>query len=252
MVSSKSSLLPPTERVNAVARALSLLDAFGIQDASLGLAELGRRTGLPKPTVLRIARTLAESGYMVALDGGAWRLGPSTARLGARYRRAFDMTSAIEPVLQDLAADSGLTASFFAPEGEQRIRLLRIRGESGFVSPTQVGEALPLDRGAAGLVMLAASGRTGPLYDAIREKGFHSTVGEADAVAASVAAPVFGRRGALVGALALALRSEDAMPSELERLGPLVQRAAQRLSRQLATAQGPLESPEKIRSYWHP
>ena len=45
--------------VVAVLRALRLLEAFGMTDAQLTLAELSRRTGMHKTTVLRMARTLA-------------------------------------------------------------------------------------------------------------------------------------------------------------------------------------------------
>ena len=41
--------------VLAVNRALRLLEAFGMEDAQLSLAELSRRTGLHKTTALRIA-----------------------------------------------------------------------------------------------------------------------------------------------------------------------------------------------------
>ena len=60
--------------VIAVTRALRLLEAFGMDDAQLTLAELSRRTGMHKTTALRIARTLAQTitwckKKMVA---GAW------------------------------------------------------------------------------------------------------------------------------------------------------------------------------------
>ncbi len=243
---------PADDSVTAVTRALALLDAFGVDDARLGLAELSRRAGLPKTSTLRIARTLAAGGYLVALDGGAWRLGPATARLGARYQRAFDLANAIEPVLVRLAADTGHSASFFAQEEGQRVRLLRIRGADGFVSPTRVGEPLPLDRGAAGLVLLAYGGAEGPLFDSIRQRGFHATIGEADVGAASVAAPVFGRRGVLAGALCIAVRADDAAQADLAHYAPAVAEAAQRLSTDLAVARDPSERQPVPRGYWHP
>ncbi|PWS21026.1 hypothetical protein DKP78_25760, partial [Enterococcus faecium] len=50
---------PSTGSVTAVARAMELLEAFALGEAQLSLAELSRRCGLHKTTVLRIARTLA-------------------------------------------------------------------------------------------------------------------------------------------------------------------------------------------------
>ena len=60
--------------VIAVARAFAILDAFKAGENALSLGELSRRTGLHKTTVLRIARTIAGTGYMVQLQDGAWRL----------------------------------------------------------------------------------------------------------------------------------------------------------------------------------
>lgn len=63
-----------TTTVTAVLRAMQLIDAFALGESHLPLAELSRRCGLHKTTALRIARTLAQSGYLVA--AGRWRLAP--------------------------------------------------------------------------------------------------------------------------------------------------------------------------------
>ena len=47
--------------VVAVTRALRLLEAFGMDEAYLSLAELSRRTGMHKTTTLRLARTQSYS-----------------------------------------------------------------------------------------------------------------------------------------------------------------------------------------------
>ena len=51
--------------VTAVTRALLIMEAFRIGERHVTLAELSRRTGLHNTTVLRLARTLAQAGYMV-------------------------------------------------------------------------------------------------------------------------------------------------------------------------------------------
>ena len=86
--------------VIAVTRALQLLDAFGLGESRLSLAELSRRCSLHKTTVLRLARTLAQAGYMVQREDGDWRLGPSAGWLGARYQSGFDVQNVLEPALR--------------------------------------------------------------------------------------------------------------------------------------------------------
>ena len=59
-----------TKGVNAVNRALALLDVFIEAEPSLSLAELTKRTGLVKPTVLRFLLSLENSGYVIRLSTG--------------------------------------------------------------------------------------------------------------------------------------------------------------------------------------
>jgi len=240
------------DTVTAVSRALGIMDAFGMADSHLALAELARRTDLPKPTVLRLARTLSLSGYLVALEGGAWRLGPAAARLGARYQRGFDLSNLIEPALQKLAEDTGRSASFFALEDRQRVRLLRVRGKDGFVTPTRVGEPLPLEKGAAGQVILAFSGGRGRMLARIRERGWHLTVGEADAGSASIAAPVHGAPRSLLGAMSVAAPANDKAVADLERHVAVLVEAARLLSHAFATDAYKSSDGTAIRSLWFP
>lgn len=215
--------------VLAIERALNLLDAFGLEDAKLTLAELSRRAHLPKSSALRIARTLQRSGYLVQLPDVAWRLGPAAAWLGARYQVVFDLDNTIEPVLQDLARKTRESASFFVRDGEMRICLLRVKGNDA-PHRVRIGEPLPLEKGSAGQVMLAFTGREGSLYEEIRQRGFHITIGEFSRAFASVSAPVFGRTWSSPGALCVAGPVHRLTKAKLDALAPIVMRAAHYLS----------------------
>ena len=98
--------------VIAVSRALSLMEAFKVGESALSLAELSRRAGIHKTTVLRLARTLALSQYMVQNEDGQWRLGPAAGWLGARYQAGFDVNNVVEPTLHELVQQTGESASF--------------------------------------------------------------------------------------------------------------------------------------------
>lgn len=228
----------PDPSVTAVLRALALLDAFRVEDERLGLSELARRTGVPKTTAFRLAHTLGTAGYLVRLDGGAWRLGAAAARLGARYQTAFDLHRVIEPALQRLARKTGESASFFAHDGNQRVRIGRVHGDHPFPSTSRIGEPLPLDRGSPGKVILAASGRAGAAYDAIRTRGWCATIGEAQAGVASLAAVVHGRKRAVVGALCISVAASRARADRavLDRHADAVVDAARRLSALLGSS----------------
>jgi len=246
---------PDDDSVTSVLRAIGLLDAFRLDDDRLSLSTLSRRVGVPKTTALRLARTLRSAGYLVQLEDGAWRLGPATARLAARYQTAFDLHNLIEPALHKLARATRESSSFFAHDGSQRVRLMRVHGEHPLALATPVGEPLPLDKGSPGKVILAAIGRRGALYDEIRRLGYHLTIAEAQHGVASVAAPVYGRKRAVLGSICISMSVDRATRSEtaLSRHAPDVVRAAKKLSELLGIA-----SPDdgggaaSASSSWHP
>lgn len=219
--------------VIAVARAFAILDAFKAGENALSLGELSRRTGLHKTTVLRIARTIAGTGYMVQLQDGSWRLGAGAAWLGTRYQTTYDQTASIEPVLRDLSAATGESAAFYVREGDARVCVVRVDGPQTIRHHVRVGELLPINRGAIGRVLLAFSGEPGSLYDSIRAAGHHFTAGERDPQVSSVACPVFGINRRLAGCVAITGPIERVTAKVSKKHIPAVRKAASRLSFEL-------------------
>jgi DNA-binding IclR family transcriptional regulator len=236
--------------VTAVTRALSLMEAFAVGEASLSLAELSRRAGMHKTTALRLARTLALSQYMVQNDDGQWRLGPACGWLGARYQAGFDVNRVAEPALHELVKETGESASFYVREGDIRACVARVEGPQSVRHHVRVGERLPLDRGAPGRVILAFSGAAGEPYESIRKHGFHISLGEREPEVASVAAPVFGLNWRLLGSMCISGPSSRLSKAKLEKHAKLVIRAANQLSYALAGSRSPA-TPAAV-SRWHP
>ncbi|HXP96670.1 MAG TPA: helix-turn-helix domain-containing protein [Telmatospirillum sp.] len=90
------------EGVDAVDRALSILKAFDEGCTEMRLADLSKKTGFYKSTILRLAISLENAGFLWRDDGGIFRLGPELWRLGSLYRRGFDLGRYIRPVLKRL------------------------------------------------------------------------------------------------------------------------------------------------------
>jgi len=241
---------PSTGSVVAVARAMQLLEAFALGEAQLSLAELSRRCSLHKTTVLRIARTLAMQGYMVQRDDGEWRLGPAAGWLGARYQSAFDMQNVIEPMLRDLTRLTGESAAFYVREGEFRTCLVRVEGPHPLRHHARMGEALPLDRGSPGRVILAFSGEAGEIYEGIRSRGYHLSIGEREKGVATVSAPVFGLNWRLLGSVCISGPASRLSEEQLRAMAQDVMGAANQLSYSLAGASA-ANTPSVV-STWHP
>lgn len=238
------------EGVIAVTRALSLMEAFEVGESSLSLAELSRRSGMHKTTVLRLARTLALSHYMVQTDDGQWRLGAAAGWLGARYQSGFDVNGVVEPALHQLVKETGESASFYVRERDIRSCVARVEGPQSVRHNVRIGEQLPLDRGAPGRVILAFSGESGEPYESIRERGFHISLGEREAEVSSVAAPVFGLNWRLLGSMCISGPSSRLTKGKLEKHAKVVIRAANQLSYALAGSRSPA-TPAAV-SRWHP
>src|SRR4029450_6694607 len=88
----RSQKQPPSVKgVSAVERALAVLTAFRRGDGALSLADLARRTGLVKSTIMRLAVSLEQYRLLARLPDGSYRLDAETLRLGTAYQQAFNL-----------------------------------------------------------------------------------------------------------------------------------------------------------------
>lgn len=242
--------LPESEGVIAVTRAINLLNAFRVEDSFVPLSELSRRTGLHKTTALRLARTLAQQKYLVQREeDGAWRLGPGAGWLGTRYQASYDVNNAIEPVLRDLTSKTQESSSFFVREGNIRTCLVRVEGPQAIRHHIRIAEALPLDKGSPGKILLAFSGQPGEEFEEIRRAGFYISIGERDPEIASVSAPVFGNNWRLLGALSVSGPAGRLSRETLIEFANLLTRQAS----QLSYAMGDQSRTANLKTgFWHP
>lgn len=222
------------ENVSAVTRALALLDAFEVNEQTVSLSELSRRLNMGKSTVLRTARTLGRSGYLVQTDDGRWRLGPAAGWLGVRYQTSFDVDNVIDSLLRHLSNVTGETAAFFVREGHSRTCVARVDRTSLARIHVRVGEKLPLEKGASGRVLLAFSEPSNPADENIRRQGFYVSIGERDANMSSIAIPVLGVQRKIFGALCISGLTLRLPSSVLTVHLPLLIKAGASLSRTLS------------------
>lgn len=189
--------------VEAVEKALLIVDLFGSGQTELSLADIAKATGLYKSTILRLIVSLERFGYVVRTETGRYRLGSTVWRLGNSYREGFNLADIIEPELKALSDATLETASYFIREGENRICLFRNEPDRAIRHSLVVGAKVPVDRGASGKVLRAYTEPPSDEATAIREAGFAVSMGERDPEVAAVSVPVLTRSGKLLGALAI-------------------------------------------------
>lgn len=228
--------------VATLERALAILATFEASP-SQSLAEISRRTGLYKSTLLRLLGTLEKFGYVGQQADGQYHVGVAALHLGSLYQRWVKPAELINPVLRTLVDETGESASFNVQEGELRVCVYRVDSPHKIRDHVRIGDLLPLERGAAGKLMLAFGREAGAArWQALRGACFSVTRGEIEPDTAAVAAPVFAAGDTLEGVLAItgpAFRFSD---DKVEAMRLPLLRAALALSQMLGGTTGLLEA----------
>lgn len=194
---------PEEKGVATLERALTILAAFETSTV-LPLAEISRRTGLYKSTLLRLLTTLERFGYIGQQSDGLYHVGVAALHLGSLYSRWVTPAELINPVLERLMIDGGESASFSVREGDLRVCVYRVDSTHKIRDHVRIGDVLPLDKGAAGKVLCAFDIElTAPRWAEVRAEYFAHTRGEIEPDTAGVAAPVFDAQGRCKGAVVL-------------------------------------------------
>lgn len=188
--------------VEAVERALLLLDSFNQQRRTLTLTELAKATGMYKSTVLRLAASLERFHYLTRREDGQFAIGQAVWRLGLLYRQSCDLEPMIRPELIKLVEATRETASFYVREGDVRVCLYRENSRRAARHHLDEGVALPLESGASGHV-LRAFGLLDPQERTVREEGYAVSLGERDPDLAAIAVPLLDGAGNFRGALSI-------------------------------------------------
>jgi DNA-binding IclR family transcriptional regulator len=161
-------------------------------------------------------------------------VGVAALHLGSLYQRSIRPAELINPVLRELVAQTGESSSFNVPEGDLRVCVYRVDSPQKIRDHVRIGDLLPLNRGAAGKIMLAfGREQNHAKWKALRESCFACTRGEIEPDTAAVAAPVLRLGDELEGALAItgpAFRFSD---EKVESMRLPILRAALSLTRDL-------------------
>jgi DNA-binding IclR family transcriptional regulator len=232
-------------------RLLTVLGSFDVSRPTLNLTEVTTITGLPMSTVRRLLRELTEWGALQRLPDQRYRIGLRLWQLGSLAPQQRDLRDATWPFMQDLYEATHENVQLVVLDGSTALCVEKISATRAVPTKTEVGGQLPLHATAVGKVLLAYATRNtlesivaaglkrvtaftivepGRLYRAlqdVRSAGVAYSREEMTQGAVSVACPVFGRDGAVVGALGIVTHSNVA----LDRLAPAVRAAALGASR---------------------
>jgi DNA-binding IclR family transcriptional regulator len=186
-------------------RALAILAAFTEEAPRLSLAEMSRRTGLYKSTLLRLMSSLQQSGLIEQQDDGNYHVGATAMRLANLYQRSLRGSDVIGTALQKLVEASAENANFYVRRGDARVCVYCADSPQRIRAHTLVGDIFPLDRGAGGKILSAFSDdlRSAPGLAAVRERCIAVSHGEFASDLSGIAAPVLGIGNRIEGAVSV-------------------------------------------------
>lgn len=138
-------------------RGLRLLRAFGPGADTLGNSDLVGRTGLPKATVSRLARTLVECGFLEydALRHG-YRLGVPALSVAHAMRTGSRILQTAAPLMRESAQARQINIGLAAADGDDMVYLESFRYNQRASLRTVVsGQRVPMELTALGRAHLA-------------------------------------------------------------------------------------------------
>jgi DNA-binding IclR family transcriptional regulator len=138
-----------------LARGLNALQLVADAPAGLTVQQVADGVGVHRTIAYRLLITLSQFRLVAKGEDGRYRPAAGLAVLGASFDRNVRQLSV--PTLRALADDLGTTVSLLVAEGDQQVAI-------AVIVPTQVayqlafheGSHYPLDRGAAGIALLAS------------------------------------------------------------------------------------------------
>ena len=168
-MSDNTKAIDTTGGVEAVERALRVLDIFNPGDTGLSLKEVSTRSGVNKATILRLSVSLEKFGHITRDAEGLFHLGPSLWRLGSVFRQNLRMGPIVRPVLAKLVDATGESASFYVQRGNSGVCLYRVNSQRLARDHVEEGEIIPLGMGSSGQVLDAFSICQGNHVNTIRK-----------------------------------------------------------------------------------
>jgi len=204
----------PATGVGVVDKSMTVLHAVAVKP--LGLSELQAVTGIPRATAHRLATALELHGMLRRDADGRFELGHGLVALGRRSAERFALVDVVRPVGTALRDSTGECVQLFVREGNQRRCVLSLESAHGLRWIVPEGSLLPLDVGSSGRLL---GGERSPT-------GWLQSVGEREAGAASVSAPVCSADGTMVAVLSVSGPVERLTKQPGRRYGPAVVAAA--------------------------
>ncbi len=142
-----------THHVEALARGLTVIRAFGRDRSAMTLSDVARATTLPKPTVRRVLLTLVDLGY-AETDGRQFTLAPAVLSLAAAYLGSDLVSTVLQPVCDKVMKLTGEACFVGVLDGQEIVMIAHASTRFPIGLASHVGMRMSAFSTAAGRVLL--------------------------------------------------------------------------------------------------
>lgn len=189
--------------VDAVNKALEILNCFTEKNESLSITKIANITGDHKSRISRISKSLENFGYIRKIRNGEFKIGHSISRLYEIYDSSFNLKNSIKSELDFISGKTNETASFFVKQKESRVCIQTSEPKKIIKHSIQIGTKKPLNKGSSGHILSAYHDLLIENKETILKQGYSMSFGERDREIASISVPIFRTKKQFLGALTL-------------------------------------------------
>lgn len=209
-------------------KGLQLLDIFTEDRPYWRLDEISTYTKIPKPTALRLLRTLVKTGFLqrtsversgVIIDGDSYSLGLKLLQLGERVASGLEIRNIALPYMRQLQLEFNEAVQLITRENNNGIYIEKVESTRPVRLYTRVGRQAPLYAGACTRTLLSflpddeintilsipltsyasqtpqTVAEVWALIEQVRSEGYAYSLSELEEGTVSVAVPIFNHHG---------------------------------------------------------
>ncbi len=249
-----------TTSVEAIERAVQILDVFSVDRPELGVAEITRALGLKRSTVHRALATMEAGGLLRQLPSSQkYALGPKIFKLAHVAQSQLSLANvALEP-MRELRDRFNETVALHILEGRSRMVIQQVESTHDLRRIYhEMGKPLPLHAGSPGKAILAylpadeirkviEETRLQPLteettidpvrlaqeLEVIRRQGFAASIGERSEGISSISCAIRNQEGRVVASINLSGPAERFTRERALECFPALKHATLSISREL-------------------
>ena len=241
-------------------RGVRIVESFGLDDRTLTVGEIARRSGLHVATASRLIEELVKAGWLER-DERQIRVGVRLWEVASRASPTVGLREAAMPFIEDLHAVTGHHTQLGVLESDEVLFVERLSSPGAVVNYSRIAGRLPLYASSSGLVLLAHASTAlqekiinGPMtayttetlhtsrrlrtaMAEIRKQQYALCAGHIYRETTGIAVPVRNADDAVVAAVSVIVPNDD----NARTLIPLLQAAGRGISRVMTPGTRPVQ-----------